>query len=122
MKAFECKMCGKCCYGKGGIVVGNEEIKRISEFLAMTTDSFISRCCEKRNRKVYIKTGEDDFCLFYDQERMCTIHPVKPDICSLWPFYPSNIKDEYNWDLAKDACPGINPDYGFEDFVKQSKE
>jgi hypothetical protein len=31
------------------------------------------------------------------------------------------LKDAYNWEMAKDACPGINPDCSFEDFVKESK-
>jgi Fe-S-cluster containining protein len=122
IKAFECKKCGNCCYGRGGIVLGDTEIKRISQFLDMSPASFITGCCEEINEKLYIITGEDGYCLFFDREKMCTIHTVKPHICSLWPFYSANLKDEYNWELAKDACPGINPDCTFEEFVKQSKE
>jgi hypothetical protein len=32
------------------------------------------------------------------------------------------LKDADNWEMAKDACPGINPDCSFEDFVKESQE
>lgn len=121
MKSFECKMCGKCCYGKGGITVTEEEVRRISDFLDITPGSFVSEYCEYRNGKLTIMTGTDGFCVFYDRERGCLIHDVKPGICFLWPFYPANINDEYNWDLAKDACPGINPECTFEEFVEQAK-
>ena len=29
MKAFECQMCGTCCYGKGGIFVKEDEIAQL---------------------------------------------------------------------------------------------
>jgi hypothetical protein len=32
------------------------------------------------------------------------------------------LKDAYNWEMAKDACPGINPNCSFEEFVRQSRE
>ena len=28
------------------------------------------------------------------------------------------VSDKENWELAKDTCPGINPDGSFEDFVR----
>jgi Fe-S-cluster containining protein len=122
MKAFKCKMCGQCCYGEGGIKVEGKEIERISRFLGKGPDAFLFRFCERRNGRSYIKTGPDGFCIFFDQEKACLIHPVKPDICSLWPFYPANVKDRETWELAKEACPGINPECSFEEFVRQSKE
>lgn len=115
-------MCGECCYGKGGITVEKEEGQRIARFLGIAPETFLSRFCEKRHGRFYIKTGPDRFCIFFDQEEACLIHPVKPDICSLWPFYPANVNDKEAWELAKDACPGINPECSFEEFVRQSKE
>jgi hypothetical protein len=32
------------------------------------------------------------------------------------------LKDPYSWEMAKEACPGINPDSSFEDFLRQSRE
>ena len=122
MKAFECKMCGECCFGKGGIKVSDAEIARISQFLNTDPDEFLKKYCESRNGQLMLVAGEDGFCVFFDQEKQCLIHGVKPDICYLWPFYEANLTDEYNWKLAKEACPGINPDTTFEEFVKQGKE
>jgi Fe-S-cluster containining protein len=121
MKAFECKMCGSCCYGEGGIFLQKEEIIRIATFLEMTPESFITQFCIEEGNRLSIKTGADNFCIFYDKEKNCTIHHVKPSPCTLWPFYSALLEDLDNWEVAKDACPGINPDCAFETFVKQSK-
>lgn len=115
-------MCGECCYGEGGIHLNGEEIRRISSFLEMTPHVFMAGYCEHRNGRIYIKTGEDGFCLFYDPEKRCLIHPVKPRPCLLWPFYPALLQDRENWEMAKEACPGINPRCSFEDFIRQAKE
>ena len=122
MKAFECKMCGECCYGEGGIYLEEREIKRIAGFLIISPAAFLSEYCQSKNGRIYIRVGSDGFCIFYDQEKRCLIHPVKPGPCSLWPFFPALIKDEDNWEMAKDACPGINPDCSFEDFVELGKK
>ena len=121
MKAFECKMCGECCYGEGGINIDDSELKRISDFLGLTEESMLDQYCYKKNGKISIKTGPDGFCIFFKKETSCQIHPVKPAICSLWPFYPALLKDKYNWELAQDACPGINPDCSHEEFIEQAK-
>jgi Fe-S-cluster containining protein len=122
MKVFECKKCGECCYGEGGILLRPEEIEKIADFLGLTSESFITLQCEERHGRLYIRSGLNGYCAFFDQDRQCLIHPVKPRPCSLWPFYPALLKDRANWNHAKEACPGINPDASFEDFVKASKE
>ncbi len=122
MRAFKCKMCGECCYGEGGITVQEEEIEKMAKFLGMTPESFTTRYCDGKGGRFFIRTGPEKYCIFYDKEKRCLIHPVKPSICSLWPFYPAILTDADNWELAKDACPGINPDCSFEEFVKQSQE
>ncbi len=121
MKPFECRMCGECCFGEGGILVDPEESERIAHFLGLTPDAFLSRFCYATHGRTYVKTGPDNFCIFHNTEKGCRIHHVKPGICSRWPFYPAILSDEENWELAKDACPGINPDGSFEGFVRESK-
>jgi Fe-S-cluster containining protein len=122
MKAFECKQCGECCYGEGGILLQPEETEKIADFLGLTCASFIALHCEERHDRLYIRSASNGYCAFFDRDRQCLIHPVKPGPCSLWPFYPALLKDRSTWDQAKEACPGINPEASFEDFVKASKE
>ena len=120
MKAFDCKMCGECCYGEGGIFMEVEEQKRIAEYLDLELEDFLSGYTEKRNGRIYAKVGVNNFCIFFKKENGCTIHSVKPARCELWPYYPANVADRETWDTAKLACRGINRDCSFEDFVKES--
>ena len=122
MKAFQCRMCGDCCYGEGGIYLEQREIDDIARFLEMTPDSFLSRYCEEKHGRYQLKTGHDRFCVFFHKEKRCLIHPVKPKLCILWPFSPAIVSDKENWEMAKDACPGINLGCTFEEFIRQSKE
>ncbi|MBN1847904.1 MAG: YkgJ family cysteine cluster protein [Deltaproteobacteria bacterium] len=119
MKTFDCKMCGECCYGEGGINVNEEEVERIARFLDISPEAFISGYCRELNGRLTIRTGPDYFCIFFDQEKACLIHPVKPAICSQWPYYPANLTDKDTWEMAKQACPGINPESSFKEFREE---
>ena len=122
MRAFECKMCGTCCYGEGGIRLDEEDVVRISEFLGTAPKLFIDGYCETRNDRLYIKCGTDGYCIFHDEKKQCLIHTVSPLPCALWPFYPAIVNDRDTWQSAKEACPGINPDCPYEEFVRQAQE
>jgi Fe-S-cluster containining protein len=122
MKAFQCQMCGNCCYGEGGIFLEQREIEDIAAFLKTSIDSFLSRFCEEKLGRYQLKTGLDRFCILFTKEKKCLIHPVKPKRCYLWPFTPAIVNDKENWEMVKDACPGINPDGSFDAFVRQSKK
>lgn len=122
IKAFQCKMCGTCCYGEGGIYLDAHEIARVSDHLGLSPETFVAEFCRQRHGKTYISTGPDGYCVFYDAGEKCRIHPVKPRPCTLWPFYAALLKDEDAWNLAKDACPGINRECSHRDFVEQAQE
>ena len=122
MKAFECIRCGICCYGEGGIRLETHEIERIAGFLALSSEAFVKKYCQEKHGRLSLRSGKDQFCIFFDNEKQCLIHPVKPRPCSLWPFYPAVVKERENWAMAMDACPGINPRCSFEEFVRQSEE
>ncbi|MBW2137341.1 MAG: YkgJ family cysteine cluster protein [Deltaproteobacteria bacterium] len=119
-KAFDCKRCGTCCYGEGGIFLDPEERDTIAAFLRITPRELQARYCEQRNGRLSVKTGRDNYCIFYHREKQCLIHEVKPGVCSLWPFYPALLKDPDAWLLAQDACPGINSRVSHEEFKRQS--
>lgn len=121
MTVFACKMCGDCCYGEGGIYLEHDEKDRIARFLGMPTSEFLNRFCEKKHGRIYLTTGEHHFCVFYDKGKGCRIHPVKPARCALWPYYPANVRDEETWEMAKLACPGLNRECLFAEFVREAR-
>jgi len=122
MKAFECKRCGDCCYGEGGILVDKDDVEEIAAFLGISQAFFLLWYCEIRNGKTHVRTRRDGYCVFFDRSSLCLIHPVKPAPCREWPFCPALLKDRENWEMAKDACPGINPDASFDDFLREAQE
>ena len=117
--AFDCRMCGHCCEGKGGIVVSSSDLQRLCDFLRMPADAVIAAYGEQAGDKLKIRCGEDGYCIFFRQGKGCIVHEGKPSICKAWPFFRGNIEDPESLALAKDFCPGINPDISHEDFARE---
>lgn len=120
MRAFKCRMCGTCCYGEGGIFFSEDEKKKMARYLGVPDEMFLEKYCELRHGRFYLSTGPDNYCIFYHREKRCLIHPVKPARCLQWPYFPAIVQEKENWEMAKGACPGINPDCSFEQFVQES--
>lgn len=114
--AFDCRMCGQCCQGEGGIVVSPADLARICAFLGMTPEAFEATYGERRNGKLKVRTGPDGNCVFFAAGRGCTVHEGKPDICRAWPFFRGNLVDADSLGMAKEYCPGIRPDVRHAEF------
>ncbi|MEW6658627.1 MAG: YkgJ family cysteine cluster protein [Thermodesulfobacteriota bacterium] len=113
---FQCQQCGDCCAGRGGIFVRPEEVAAMAAFLEMDEGEFSRRYVEPSSlgNRLAIAAG---VCVFMEDNR-CRVHPVKPFICLQWPFLPALLVDAEEFEGAKGACPGINPDCRHEDFVE----
>lgn len=119
MKVFECKKCGHCCEGRGGIVLSSEDLARLATFLGISASEFIDSYAEVANGKLRVRTGENGFCVFFRAGQGCGVHAGKPDICRAWPFFRGNLEDEASLNLAREFCPGIDPKVDFVDFARQ---
>jgi Fe-S-cluster containining protein len=117
-EVFSCIRCGNCCHGVGGIYLTQEEIQRLSNHFSISYGEFIKEYCEYVQGKIRLRTKDSGVCIFYEDGVGCIIHEIKPYICSLWPFFPANIKDEQSFFVAKLSCPGINPEITHKEFVK----
>ena len=113
---FECQKCGECCKGYGGAFVKNHEIERISGYLGIERERFLSDYCDWSGRRPLIKTAESGYCIFWD--KLCTIHEVKPRMCKIWPFIESILVDPSNWAIIKSMCPGVRDDGNLDDLAK----
>lgn len=105
---FECRRCGACCRGYGGTYVSEPEIEAISRYIDSDPRRFIAEYCDFSGTKPVLAQKKDGFCVFWDQ--LCTIHPVKPQMCRRWPFLESILVDPNNWQIMADSCPGIRSD------------
>ena len=119
--AFECKMCGHCCQGVGGIVLTDKDEKRLAAHLDISVEELLARHTEIRNHKVSILSGEDGYCVFFKQDLGCGVHPGRPDVCRAWPFFRGNLVDETSWEMIQEYCPGVNPEAGHAEFVCQGR-
>jgi len=116
--AFHCRMCGECCQGKGGIIIGPRDLSRLCAHLHMEAESFIATCGCQQDGKIQIRTSPDNSCLFFLPGTGCSVHKAKPDICRAWPFFRGNMMDSTSLAMAKEFCPGINPVIEHDAFVR----
>jgi uncharacterized protein len=103
---FECSLCGKCCNGAPGIIIVLEnEIKLIADFLEIEKDLFIERCLYAYLDGFSIREDNTGRCIFY--ENGCSIYPVRPLQCRTFPFWFINLRSERSWIEVLKSCPGI---------------
>ncbi len=107
-RSFNCKMCGHCCYGRGGIIVAKKDLKRLASYFKLEEEVFLEKYTENINHKPCIIIKEDNYCYFFEQGRGCVIHEARPDICRAWPYFRGNLIDFISFEMAKIDCKGIN--------------
>jgi len=106
-KSFSCQRCGHCCFGRGGIVVGQRDLPRLLAYFNMEKEAFLAKYTEIFDGKPTLVTGSDGFCLFFKEGAGCTIHEARPDVCRAWPYFRGNLIDELSFAMAREDCPGI---------------
>jgi len=116
-KAFDCRRCGHCCKGSGGIVLTGKDQARLADHLALSVERFLQDHTVRAGDKVLLGVRDDGFCIFFDEG--CGVHASRPDICRAWPFFRGNLLDESSWELCLEYCTGINPSVTHEEFVRQ---
>lgn len=117
--AFDCRLCGHCCRGTGGIVVSAKDRERLCAFLAVTFEGFEAQYGQRRNGKLFIRSNETGYCIFFKENAGCGVHEAKPDICRAWPYFRGNLVDSESLELAKEFCPGIPQEQSHGDFIKE---
>jgi uncharacterized protein len=106
---FACQLCGHCCKGYGGTYISQDEISNICRYLGLDQKQFIRRYCQISGGRTMVAQAENGYCIFWDQ--LCTIHPVKPRMCRIWPFIESVLVDAGNWQSMAASCPGMRIDF-----------
>lgn len=117
--AFDCKRCGHCCQGEGGIVLTPHDRERLAGHLGLPVPAMLERFAESANGKLRLRVGEDAYCIFFRQGVGCGVHPGRPDICRAWPYFRGNLVDATSWEMIQTDCPGVNNAAGHEAFVQE---
>ena len=88
-KVFHCHRCGECCVGDGGdgISLYPDDVERLSTAMHMSKRQF-------KDKFTFVTEGKRLLpfpCPFYDSNSLsCTVHQLRPRVCRLFPFLPSN--------------------------------
>ncbi|MEW6387433.1 MAG: YkgJ family cysteine cluster protein [Thermodesulfobacteriota bacterium] len=117
---FQCQQCGDCCQGNGGILLSQKEMRRLAAFLKMSLKDFRQRYVTASSLGPNLAT-QNGICIF-QEGKLCRVHPVKPRICREWPYLPALLKYAEEFEEAKRACPGIDPECSHTDFVAAARE
>lgn len=105
---FNCNQCGDCCKGYGGTYITEMQLREIADYIGMATNRFVREKCQISGGRPVLAQKEDGYCIFWDG--LCTIYPVRPDMCRRWPFIDGILRDITNWYMMAGSCPGMRTD------------
>ena len=106
---FECRRTGNCCARPGGMVrVTPRDIHDIATHLDRSEAQVRAMYLDSTGQR--LRDAPGGACVFLDrgQPAACRIHPVRPDRCRSWPFWPE-LLDPVELGAARRFCPGIRP-------------
>ena len=104
---FQCQPgCTKCCEQKGFVYFTERDIVRAAEFLSMPKEKFESRFIYRTRNTRRLRTPQHGQCIFLG-DGGCSIHPVKPAQCHIFPFWPELVESEKEWHETAAWCPGM---------------
>ncbi len=117
---FKCTQCGQCCTGSSGYVwLEYGEMERIAKHLNISLDDFIKKYIRIVSRvPALLDQPGTDHCIFLKDKR-CTIYPVRPKQCQVFPWWPGNLSSKENWEEAGSHCEGIDHPEGQVFSVKE---
>ncbi len=110
---FTCQPgCTKCCEVTGYVYFTEADIRNAARFLGVTKAAFekqyIYRTAhQRRMRKPKGKGAAQPAQCHFLKDGGCSIHPVKPVQCRLFPLWPELVGDRKEWCKTASFCPGI---------------
>lgn len=106
---FECQRgCTRCCEGRGFVYLTEEDLENIAARLELSKDEFERRYVYRTRRLLRLRRPRGNSCPFLVKDVGCSIHPVKPTQCRLYPFWPELLERTSAWHREAGICPGIN--------------
>lgn len=105
-----CEGCSACCHGVGDLVeLTPFDIYEMARGSSLSYDEIFEEKIELReNNKLmipYLKMyGASEACSFLNEEKRCSIHGYRPNICRLFPLGRAYMADDFKYFLQVDAC------------------
>jgi Fe-S-cluster containining protein len=107
---FSCQPgCTRCCTQQGWVYLSVEDVPRMAAFLGMSEDEFQRQYVYSTKHHLRLRRRQGQ-CPFLKADG-CSVHPVKPTHCRVFPFWPELIPEpiKAKRELRETArwCPGI---------------
>lgn len=99
---YQCQRCTNCCQWPGEVVLTENDIERIAEFLNQSVYDFVAEYTNLRANRTGLTLKEQEngtTCMFLDGAD-CRINPVKPAQCAGFP-------NQWNFKGWRDKCEAI---------------
>ena len=104
---FECQRgCTKCCEVSGYVYLTENDLIRMAKHVGMTPRAFERRYVYRTAHLRRLRKPRGGQCHFLTKEG-CSVHPVKPVQCRLFPFWPELVESRAEWRQTGRYCPGI---------------
>jgi Fe-S-cluster containining protein len=104
---FECQPgCTKCCEQQGFVYLTEEDILRLSRFLALPCTTFEQRYVYRTKNLRRLRVPRHAQCGFL-KDGGCSVHQAKPLQCASFPYWPQLVGNTKNWRETGAWCPGI---------------
>jgi len=104
---FACQPgCIACCAEKGFVYLTDADALRIAKYLGLSAAAFEKRYCYRTRRQLRLRVPREVQCHFLG-DRGCSIHPVKPVQCRIFPFWPELVESRAEWRKTARYCPGL---------------
>ncbi|WP_455716169.1 YkgJ family cysteine cluster protein [Anaerosporobacter sp.] len=110
----DCKGCSACCQGMGSsLVLDPLDIYRLSENLNCRFEDLLVDKIELNLVDSVIlpnlrMTGEEERCVFLNQEGRCSIHTFRPGFCRIFPLGRYYDEESFKYILQVNECSKPN--------------
>lgn len=106
----DCEGCSACCQGMGdSILLDPYDICRLSEGLGKGFEELMKEAVGLRMADglilPYLKmTGDREACFFLDSDGRCSVHPIRPGFCRLFPLGRFYENGSFRYFLQTHEC------------------
>src|SRR4051794_35936314 len=104
---FQCVPgCTNCCRVQGWVYITEDDLSRAAAYVKLPVAEFEAKYVVRTKNTLRLRKPQGAQCHFL-RDNGCSIHPVKPVQCRLFPFWPELVENRADWDEAGKNCPGI---------------
>jgi Fe-S-cluster containining protein len=92
---------------RGFVYITEQDLVRIAGYIGLDPSEFEQRFVYRTRHSLRLRKPRQSQCHFLT-ETGCSVHPVKPVQCRVYPFWPEYVEHRDIWDYeGTHKCPGI---------------